>query len=113
MIITATKELRISGKKIYPGRHNYPGIDHKVKAIADQLKVLRDDMGMIVFGEVLYMDKGGSEVKDVPITGEAIAKPVEEGSSDSSGGGIPDEKTDESSSGSDVPKRRYGKNKSK
>ncbi len=91
MIIASRKELRISGNKILPGRFNYPQIDHKVKAIADQLKVLRDDMKMIEFGEILYMDKGG---KDVQRTGKKASKSGKKGSADRSGGNVSSKKKD-------------------
>ena len=114
MFITSKKELRINRHKILPGRFNYTHIDYLDKATADQLKVLRDDMEMIAFGEILYMDiEAPKEAADVPSTGGAVEEIGEVGDTDSGGGDVPDEKADESSGRSSVSKRRNRKDTTK
>ncbi len=94
MIIAAKKELRISGIKIKAGRFNYPQINYKEKATADQLKVLRDDMNMIKFSEILYMDEGGKVKKNASRTGKKAAKSGKKGSADSGSGDVSGKKKD-------------------
>jgi hypothetical protein len=46
----------VAGIELKVGLHNYPTINHKDPATAEQLRILRDDVGTIEFQEILAGD---------------------------------------------------------
>ena len=56
MRITSEVNTKVKGVRIKIGNHEYKEIDHKDPATALELAVLRDDIKVISFGEVLAND---------------------------------------------------------
>ena len=104
MVITSKVATTISGVKIFPGTFNYPKVDHKDKTTAMQLRVLRDTMFLITFGEILE----GDNVQEID---KGTVPSERDGDRDICERGISDEAADEGSRRSQIPKRRDSKNK--